>query len=53
MSSVVGLGSREALSVPIMGSMLRLWGLEGVDPHHMRNLMKKEKSIGLVPGGFE
>ena len=50
---VVGLASKAMLSVPFTGLMLRLWGLEPVDPNNIKKLMKSGKNIALLPGGFE
>jgi hypothetical protein len=53
LSSAVGLLSRAMLACPFVGLFLRLWGMESVDSHNMKSLMKKGKNIILVPGGFE
>ena len=53
MSSMIGLGSRFILIVPIIGIILRLWGVQGVHPENMKRLMKQGKTIGVVPGGYE
>lgn len=47
------LGSRFMLFLPIIGLHFRFWGLESVDPKHLKKLMKKGESISLVPGGYE
>ena len=53
LSRMVGMASRFMLSVPIVGIILRLWGIQGVHQANMKRLLKKGQSIGLVPGGFE
>lgn len=53
LSRMVGLGSRFILNMPITGLILRLWGVQGVDPNNMKRLMSKGQNIGLLPGGFE
>ena len=53
LNKVVGLSSRFALSCPVVGLFLRLWGVESVDKNHMRSLLYEGKNIILVPGGFE
>lgn len=52
-SNMTGLGSRGILLVPFAGAILRLWGIEGVDPQNLNRLMKAGKTVGLIPGGFE
>lgn len=52
MSQCVGLSSKFMLSVPIMGILFRLWGVDAVDPSNMKKLMSQEKPLGLLPGGF-
>jgi hypothetical protein len=53
LTNIVGLSSRMMLNCPFVGLFLRLWGMEGVDPSHMKNLMKQGKNIIILPGGFE
>ena len=53
MSSLTALSSRFMLNVPIIGLYLRLWGVEAVDPHHMKKMMSSGRTLGLLPGGFE
>ena len=53
MSSMTALSSRFMLNVPIIGLFLRLWGVEAVDPFHMKKMMNSGRTIGLLPGGFE
>ena len=53
LSRMVGMASRFMLSVPFVGIILRLWGLQGVHHSNMNKLLKRGQSIGLVPGGFE
>jgi 2-acylglycerol O-acyltransferase 2 len=38
---------------PIVGLILRLYGVQSVHGSHMKKLMKEGKNIGLLPGGFE
>jgi len=47
------LGSRFILNSPIYGLLMRLWGVEGVHSGNMHRLMRANKNIGLIPGGFE
>lgn len=49
----VGLGSRFGFNVPILGMFLRLWGCSTVHKQSLKSLMKRGKTIGLVPGGYE
>jgi hypothetical protein len=53
LASMVGLGSRFILNFPIVGLILKLWGVRAVNPANVKKLMKEGKSIGLLPGGFE
>jgi 2-acylglycerol O-acyltransferase 2 len=53
LSNMVGLSSRFILNFPIVGLILKLWGVRAVDPASLKKLMKEGKSIGLLPGGFE
>ena len=53
LSSSVTLASRFILNLPITGLLLRLWGVEAVSPNHLKQVMKEEKPITLMPGGFE
>lgn len=50
---MVGLGSRFILNMPITGLLLRLWGVQAVDPSNLKRLMTKGQNVGLLPGGFE
>lgn len=52
MSRFVGLSSRFMLNIPIVGILLRLWGVESVDAKNLKRLMINKKNIGLLPGGF-
>lgn len=52
MSRMVGLGSRFILNMPITGLLLRLWGVQAVDPNNLKRLMLKGDNVGLLPGGF-
>lgn len=47
------LGSRFMLNIPVVGMLMRLWGMQSVNAKNMERIMKKNKSIGLVPGGYE
>lgn len=53
LSRMVGLGSRFILNMPITGLLLRLWGVQSVDPSNLKRLMTKGQNVGLLPGGFE
>jgi hypothetical protein len=48
-----GLSSRFMLNMPITGLLLKLWGVQAVNPENLKNLMSKNRNIGLLPGGFE
>jgi len=50
---MVGLSSRFILYFPIIGLILKMWGVKAVNPTNVKKLMKEGKSIGLLPGGFE
>lgn len=52
-SKMTVLGSRFMLNLPVVGLFMRWWGVQSVNPENMERLMKKGKSIGLVPGGYE
>lgn len=52
-SKLTVLGSRFILNIPIVGMLMRWWGVQSVNAKNMERLMKKGKSIGLVPGGYE
>ena len=51
-SRMTVLGSRFMLNLPSVGGLMRLWGVQTVNAKNMERLMKKGKSIGLVPGGY-
>lgn len=53
MSKMTVLGSRFMLNIPVVGLLMRMWGMQSVNAQNMERLMKKGKSIGLVPGGYE
>ena len=53
MSKMAVLGSRFFMNIPICGLLLRWWGMQSVNAQNMERLMKKNRSIGLVPGGYE
>lgn len=50
---MTGLASRFIFNTPIIGLIFRMWGVDAVNPQNMKQLMKKDKTIGLVPGGYE
>lgn len=50
---MIGLGSRFALNAPVFGFHFKLWGLQAINPDNLKRLMKKKKTIGMLPGGFE
>ena len=52
-SRIVGMASRFMLSLPFVGIILRLWGIQGVHHSSMKRILRKGHSIGLVPGGYE
>lgn len=53
MTNSVACGSRFILGLPILGLLMKFWGLQSVDPSNIKALMKKGKDITLVPGGYE
>ncbi len=53
MSKMVVLSSRAMLNLPIVGLLLRLWGVEAVDHKNLKRLMKRGENVSLYPGGFE
>lgn len=53
LAHIVGLGSRFILNFPVTGAILKLWGVQAVNHKNLKQLMKKGKNIGLLPGGFE
>ena len=53
LSTMIGLGSRFILAVPIFGLIGRLWGVQAVNPSNMKRLMSEGKTVGVVPGGYE
>jgi hypothetical protein len=52
LSRMVGLSSRFMLNMPVTGLLLRLWGVQAVDPNNLKRLMLKSQNVGLLPGGF-
>lgn len=52
-SSMTGLSSNFILNLPFMGALLRMWGIAPASNLQVKSLMKKGKTIGLLPGGFE
>lgn len=53
MSNMTALASRFMLSIPFCGGILRMWGIEPIDPTNTKKLMEKGTTIGMLPGGFE
>ena len=53
MSSMRGLASRFILNMPFLGFVLRIWGVDSVNPKKLKKLLAEKKTIGLLPGGFE
>lgn len=53
LTNAISLGSRFMLSLPIIGIHFKFWGIQSVDPQNLKSLMKKGKSISIVPGGYE
>ena len=53
LSRMSGLSSRFMLNMPITGLLLKLWGVQAVDPQNLKRLMSSNKNIGLLPGGFQ
>jgi hypothetical protein len=49
---MVGLSSRFILNFPFVGAILKLWGVQAVNPTNLKRLMQEGKHIGLLPGGF-
>jgi hypothetical protein len=41
------------LNMPITGLLLRLWGVQSVNPQNLKRLMLNNQNVGLLPGGFE
>ena len=52
MSGFIGLSSRLSHYFPIVGVILRLWGVQSVDAKNLKKLMADRKNIGILPGGF-
>lgn len=48
-----GLSSRFMLSLPVWGLLFRLWGVQSVDPNNLKSLLKRGKTVGILPGGYE
>jgi len=46
-------GSRAMINMPISGIIARWMGVQGVNQKNFKDLLKKEKNIIFVPGGFE
>jgi 2-acylglycerol O-acyltransferase 2 len=49
----VRLGSRIALNIPWGGIVLKLGGIQGVNPQNLNDLMRKGQKLLMVPGGYE
>lgn len=30
-----------------------MWGLQSVDPNNLKSLLKRGKTVGILPGGYE
>jgi hypothetical protein len=52
-SNMVVLSSDFALNVPILGALLKIWGVGSASSSNVKKLMKEGKNIGVLPGGFE
>lgn len=52
LTKMIGLSSRFAIAVPIIGLLFKFWGLRAVNASNLHKLMATNKTIGLVPGGF-
>ncbi len=52
LTKMVGLVSRFIFNVPWLGAILRLYGLDSVDPKNLAHLMNEGKTVGILPGGF-
>jgi hypothetical protein len=53
LSNTYVLGTRIVRYLPVSGILARLLGIYGVDKGTFEKLMKKDKNILFVPGGFE
>ncbi len=53
LSRMVGLVSRVIFNTPIIGLLLRLWGVQPVNSSNLKRLLANNQNVGLVPGGFE
>lgn len=47
------IGSRMALYYPWGGIIMKFLGVEGSNPENFELLMKENKNLSLIPGGFE
>jgi hypothetical protein len=52
-SHMIVLSSDFALNVPILGALLKIWGVGSASNSNVKKLMKEGKNIGVLPGGFE
>ena len=52
-SNMVVLSSDFALNVPILGALLKIWGVGSASNSSVKKFMKEGKNIGVLPGGFE
>ena len=50
---MIVLSSDFALNVPILGALLKIWGVGSASNSNVKKLMKEGKNIGVLPGGFE
>ncbi len=39
LSRMVGLGSRFILNMPVTGLLLKIWGVQAVDPSNLKRLL--------------
>ncbi|KAM3147411.1 hypothetical protein pb186bvf_000662 [Paramecium bursaria] len=51
--NIICLGSRAALTAPLSGLIIRLYGIEGVHPQNFNKHLKNGQNVVFVPGGFE
>lgn len=51
-SSVTGLASSFILNLPILGAILRMWGIEPASNQQVKTLMQQGKTMAILPGGF-
>ncbi len=53
MENIVGLGSRASMVFPILGMLIKWWGIQGVDADNLKRLLSKGINCAMYPGGFE